>query len=200
MCARLSGLWIQRECGVFVCFETVAPVAQDGLQLATMLNLTLNFWFSFFYLLGTETASVYHHAYFYVTLGINWAQHFVQDRLRTMPHPHLLNIHLCSHWTGLRPIAFLLGTSVNSMLLFLYKACIIADTQWMTRTTHWGRCWKWMWGRQIGKAGLNGVGRTECSCIIACWLRWCPWEWKAWRNTWQRSEHQPSGTLEVKCD
>lgn len=172
--ARLSGLWIQRECGVFVCFETVAPVAQDGLQLATVLNLTLNFWFSFFYLLGTETASVCHHASFYVTLGTNWAQHFVQDRLRTMPHPHLLNIHLCSHWTGLRPIAFLLGTSMNSVLLFLSKACIIADTQWTIRTTHWGRCWKWMWGRYIGKAGWRGLGEPGAVALLPAGLGGVP--------------------------
>lgn len=151
-----------------LCFETVAPVAQVGLQLATMLNLAWNFWFSFFYLLSTEIASLYHHACFYVILGINWAQCFVQDRLPTMPHPRLLNTHLCSHGTGLRPIEFLLGTSVNSVLLFLYKVYsrhAINDKNNTLRQTL---------KVNVRKAGLNGVGEPGAIALLLAGLGGVP--------------------------
>lgn len=157
-----------------LCFETVAPVAQVGLQLATMLNLAWNFWFSFFYLLSTEIASVYHHACFYVILGINWAQRFVQDRRPTMLHPRLLNTHLCSHGTGLRPIEFLLGTSVNLVLVFIYK---VYSRHTMNDKNNTLRQMLKVNVRKATRTGRAEWGRrTRCNCIITCWLRWCPWE------------------------
>lgn len=45
MHARFPGLKIQRGCGIFICFETVAPVAQVCFQFATLLRLALNLYF-----------------------------------------------------------------------------------------------------------------------------------------------------------